>query len=264
MAIRFAGYSGKSDIGFNQKKNEDYIAFQELGDDALIATIADGCGSKGSQFQPASIVTNQILNMLQRIYNKRKDLLFENTRFFLEEALLSANDALIAFKLGDEENNAGFASTFTCALITEDGTLTFGHVGNSRLYLIHRGEIFQMTTDHTDGQLLVDKGVIGEMDYYSSIERLHIYNGIGIKADPFIQTQQYELENNDILVMTTDGIHYSFMADVMNGLILNSTSLDEASDTLIQTALKEKRFSDNISANIIQWYDTRPAEEENE
>lgn len=254
MAIRFAGYSGKSDIGFRQKKNEDYIAFQELGNDTLFAAIADGSGSKGSLFQPASIVTNQIANMLQRIYNKKKEFLLENARFFLEEAMLSANDALIAFKLGDEENNAGFASSITCLLLTRSGQLTFAHAGNTRLYLIHEAELFQMTTDHTEGRLLVDKGVISEEDYYTSLERLQLYNGLGIKSDPFIQTQQYQLSDNDVLAMTSDGIHYSYRAEGMKDIILDSQDLDEATTNLIKTANDMKSFSDNISCNVIQWY----------
>ena len=101
MPVNFVYYSGKSNTGYRQTKNEDYIAFYELGNDLLLALIADGSGSGADpMFQPASIVVNKIGTIIKRVFNKKKDLLLEHPKFFLEEAVLEANDALIAFKIG--------------------------------------------------------------------------------------------------------------------------------------------------------------------
>lgn len=253
MAIRFAGYSGKSANGYKQNKNEDYIAFQELGDDMLLAVVADGSGSGTSLFQPASIVTNSVCRFIKRIYEKDAELLADNTRLFLEEAVLSANDTLIAFKLGDEETNSGFASTFTCVLVQKDGTTTFAHVGNTRLYLIRGGKLTQLTKDQTEGQRMVDAGKISQDDYYVSMEKLSLYNGLGILANPLVLTQRFRLRPSDILSLTSDGIHYSYRAEGMMETIFDSHSLDEAADRLLDTALEMKSFSDNTSVCLIQY-----------
>ena len=77
MPIDFAYYSGKSNTGYRQTKNEDYISFYELGNEAIFALVADGSGSgRESSFQPASIVVNKIGTTIKRIFGKKKNLLF--------------------------------------------------------------------------------------------------------------------------------------------------------------------------------------------
>lgn len=254
MPINFAYYSGKSNSGYRQRKNEDYIAFHELGDDLLLALIADGSGSGDeAMFQPASIVVNKIGTIVKRIVSKRKELLLKNSKFFLEEAVLEANDALIAFKIGDETNNMGFATTLTCALIEKSGRMTFAHVGNSRLYVLRKNKLLQLTKDHTLAQELLDKNAISEKDYYVAAERLTLTNGLGVSAAPFVQTSQVQLKENDIVVMSTDGLHYSIKDIGIVDTILKSDMPDDATTSLIDLAIEQKNFSDNISVNVI-WY----------
>lgn len=255
MAINFATYSGKSNTGFHQKTNEDYILFNEkdFGDDILFAAIADGSGSKESMFRPASIACHQTETMLKRIYKKNEDLFLKHTKLFMEEAFMSANNILIGFKLGDEEQRGGFASTLTCALIEKRGILTFAHAGNSRLYLVRDGNVYQLTTDHTDAQKLVDSGTITKENYYTAIERLSLYNGLGISPEPIVQTVRTKLQVNDVIIMTTDGIHYSYPSEAFFEILMGTESIDAAAEEMIEAALRLKNFPDNLSVNII-WY----------
>lgn len=258
MPVNFAYYSGKSNTGFRQTKNEDYIAFHELGDDLLFALIADGSGSgEGAMFQPASIVVNKVGTIIKRIYNKQKGLLLKYPKFFLEETILEANDALIAFKLGDEIRNMGFATTITCALIEGNGRMTLAHVGNTRLYVLRKGKLIQLTKDHTLGQELVEKKAITEAEYYVAAERLTLTNGLGVSAEPFVQVNQVQLRMNDIVLMSSDGLHYSIKDIGMIDTLLASDTPDDATEALIQLAIDQKNFSDNISVNVI-WFLGKP------
>ena len=261
MAIEYAAYSGKSNIGLERTVNEDNIMINEFDDEMLFAAIADGSGTQGEMFNPASIASTQVSKMLQRLYMKDKELFKANARMFIEEAFLSANNILIGFKLGDEKKRYGVATTLTCALIEKDGTLTFGHVGNTRLYLIRNGKDLLLTKDQTEGQKLVDANVISKEDYYTSIERLTLYNGLGISPEPFVQTYQLKkLQPNDIVVMTSDGIHYSYRSEAFYEILLKSDTVDEAAENMIKTALEQKNYPDNISVNVI-WYLGEPGNE---
>lgn len=253
MAIKYVAYCGKSNVGYQMKVNEDYILFNEFDDDMLFASIADGSGSRDNLFLPSSIVSHQVESNLKRFYQKDKELLLHNARLFMEEAFLSANDTLIGFKIGNEEKYYGFATSLTCTLLQQNGILTFGHAGHTRLYLIREGKVLQLTKDHTEGQKLVDKGMISQEDYYTAIERLSLYNGIGITPNPEVQTYQLKLRKNDVIIMTTDGIHYSYKNEAFYEILLNSKNVDEAVNTMIQAALELRNYSDNISANIL-WY----------
>lgn len=254
MAIDYVAYSGKSNVGTKMKTNEDYILFNDhdFGDN-LYVSIADGAGSKESMFRPASIASHQVEKMLARLYKKNKNMFMDNIRIFMEEAFFCANDVLISFKLGDEEERMNFATTLTCALIEPDGKLTFAHAGNTRLYIIRDGTPLQLTKDHTEGQKLVDAKAITEDDYYTAIERLRLFNGVGVSPQPFVQTSSVKLKKNDVVVMTTDGIHYAYRPEAFFDILLRTQTMDEAAEEMIKTALDLKVYPDNISVNII-WY----------
>ena len=76
MAMDYAFYSGKSNVGFNMKVNEDYILFDEhsFGDN-LFCCIADGAGSKEDNFRPSAIASNQVQKVLARLYKKIRSYL---------------------------------------------------------------------------------------------------------------------------------------------------------------------------------------------
>lgn len=255
MAVDFVSYSGLSNTGFKKTRQEDFILINDtaFGDDILFASVADGAGSKESTFDPASIVSLQVENNLSRIYSKNKDLLLANSKFFIEEAFLSANNTLVGFKLGDESARFGYASTLSCILLERNGVMTFGHVGNTRIYLVRNNSIFQLTKDHTEGQKLVDKGIITEENYYTAIERLRLYNGMGISKEPSVQSAKIKLQKNDVIIMTSDGIHYSFRSEHFVHILMNTVTVDEAAEEMIETALQLRNFPDNICVNII-WY----------
>lgn len=242
-------------MGFKTKIQEDYILFNDhdFGDDILFACIADGSGSKDSMFRPGAIVSHQVEKSLKRIYKKDKELFTTHSKIFLEEAFQSANNTLIGFKLGDETERIGFASTLSGILLERNGILTFAHVGNTRIYLIRDGNVLQLTKDHTEAQKLVDNGTITEENYYTAIERLRLYNGIGITDEPEVQTAKIRLKKNDVIVMTTDGIHYSYNSKAFFEILMRTETLDEAAKEMVKTALDLRNYPDNISANII-WY----------
>ena len=228
MAVDYVSYSGKSNVGFNMKTNEDYILFNESDfGDCLFTSIADGSGAKNGTFRPSSIAVHQTETFLKRLYNKNTQLLLDNSKLFMEQAFLSANDVLIGFKLG--------------------------HAGNTRLYIIRDQKVLQLTKDHTEGQKLVDSGVISEESYYTAIERLMLYNGIGISATPIVQVGQIQLKKNDVIVMTTDGIHYAYRKEAFFDILMNTQTMDEAAEQMVETALQLKVYPDNISVNVI-WY----------
>lgn len=254
MAFEYVSYSGKSNVGFNMKVNEDYILFNkdDFGDN-LFVCIADGSGSKEEVFRPGTIAVHQVDKVLSRIYKKDEKLFLNNIRLFMEEAFFSANDVLIGFKLGDEADRLNYASSMTCAFLQKNGKLTFAHAGNTRLYIIRNEKVIQLTKDHTEGQKLVDAGKISEEGYYTAIERLSLYNGIGVRPVPIVQTAELQLVKNDVIIMTTDGIHYSYRKDAFFDILMNTETMDEAAEQMVETALKLRVYPDNISVNVI-WY----------
>ena len=250
-------YGGASDVGYSRENNEDYMNVIELDDTTLFAILCDGAGSKCSSLQPAAIAANHICDAVKRIYKAEPDLFLSYTALFLQEALLSANQVLGAFRKGNEDLYAGFGSGVTCCVCSEKGNITFAHTGNSRIYLIRINPkdklptMRQLTLDHTKAQRLLDEGHITSEQYHTHPDRLTITSCLGVSSDPIIQTYTGSLKKDDILLMTTDGIHYAIIPDAIMQLVIAAENCDSAVGTLIKAA-KMQKYPDNMSA-IVLW-----------
>lgn len=250
-------YGGASDIGYKREVNEDYINIVELDDKTLFAIVADGAGSKCSAIQPASIVASEMLQILRRVFAENKDLFLSHMGLFLQEAIHTANRVLGAFKLGNEEMYAGFGASVTCCVCTAGGKFTLAHCGNTRLYLIRINQkdkvptIKQISQDHTKARRLVDEGLLTIEHYHTHPDRLVITNSLGVTTDPVIQINSGALKENDILLMTSDGIHYSIIPEAIMQLVVSSENCDGASAALIE-ASKIQKYPDNMSA-VVLW-----------
>ena len=255
MSVDFAAYSGLSNTGHNMTVNEDYIYFNDMDFDgeAMFMAIADGSGSKNTMFGPASIAVHQVEKTLTRFYKKDRDLFFDKTKLLMEESFYAANDTLIGFKLGNEEERYGYATTLTCAVLMRDGTLYFAHAGNTRIYIIKNGEAIQITKDHTEAQKLVDANELSPEGYYRAMERLSLYSGMGITPNPVIQTGRIRLKQNDVVIMTTDGVHYSMKDVSFFPILMDTETMDDAAERIIQDSLSFNNYSDNLSVNVV-WY----------
>lgn len=258
-------FSGKADIGYECKLNQDYIYVEQLDEkkekDDYLAIIADGQGTNtfksddsAMKLQPCSMVVYEISNMIKRIYQTDQDALFENATLFLKEAMLLANRVLAALKVGNEEEYGGFSAALTLALIHEN-VVYIAHAGNTRLYLFRpkadgKYSFMQITKDQTKAQILVDKGLIQLSDYYSNPDKNELFSGIGVYMKPQIQQIHFKTVPKDIILMTTDGIHYCLSQRDIENIIIKKGELDGAINQMIYDA-KTFKYKDNMSAIML-------------
>lgn len=244
-------YGGKSDVGFKREINEDYVGATELGDDAVLAIIADGSGSKASSLQPASIAAREVADAVKRIYEKDgPEFLFENAEPILREAMHFAGRVLGAFKAGNDELYSGFFVSMSCVLLQNNGGIALAHAGNTRIYIVRNGTIRQLTKDHTQAEKLLDDGVISELDYYSHPANVVMTSGLGVLSDPIIQTYAGKAKSGDMILMTSDGIHYAVRPEPMVDIIMAAGNCDDAAQSLIAAGISQKR-PDNMAAMLL-------------
>jgi protein phosphatase len=252
-------YAGKSDTGYNREVNEDYISATTLSDDVLFIAVADGMGSLPSSLQPATIAILEIEQIIKRLFAEDRELFLGNPKLFITEALHTANRVIGAFKMGNEEKYAGFGACITCCLLykqDEHIKMCFAHAGNTRLFLIRANQqdgaasIKQLTFDHTKAYPLYMDGVISFDQYHTHPDRLIYTSGLGVVAEPIIQVFDGRLKSRDILLLTTDGVHYAVRPEGMSDLVMSSGNCDVAVDGLITASIMQK-YIDNMSAMMV-------------
>lgn len=251
MIQSYANY----DIGFiepDHNVNEDFARvklFNHPQGDIFFAVVADGAGSNGTQYQPAILAAVQIEEAVERLCRKYPAEFLSSPHVFLEEAMTSASNSLQSFKIADEQHYNGFATSLSCVVI-HNNRFSFAHTGNTRIHLIRNGNIKQLTVDQTRGMQDVNDGKISFTEYHLHRSRLEILGGLGLSATPKIQTFSSVFKENDIMLLTSDGIHCALRPDAMLEILSKCNTCEDSVESLIKCAKMEK-YPDNMSAVLI-------------
>ena len=90
---------------------------------------------------------------------------------------------------------------------TEFSCIDCAHVGDSRAYLVRRGDIRQLTSDHTYVAMQVKMSLISKQEAMSSELRGVLTRSIGQNPTIQVDYARKVLENHDVIVQCTDGLH---------------------------------------------------------
>jgi protein phosphatase len=109
------------------------------------------------------------------------------------------------------------------------------HIGDSRAYLMHEGELRQITHDETMAQAFIDSG----LDPASVKNFRHVLlNSLGgEKDDVAAQIHHVRLEAGDRLLLCTDGLTEMASDEDIASVLRQPLAPQEACDRLIELAL---------------------------
>lgn len=261
---------GMTDVGLVRPSNEDnFLIDQTLG----LVMIADGMGGHDAgevaskevllalrdyiqKIEVASSTDHKIAPHLPDTHHVTPDDSELTQTEDAMQAIMTASDAvefantlLYAQNLAmQNEEGHGMGSTLTGFWQSQHGgPLVIFHVGDSRLYRYHHGELSQLTRDHTLHQQALDEGVT---DHLPSRNLLLQAMGPYGTVIPEIKTQA--LHSDEFYLLCTDGLHGS-VPDELIAQILRQTSasnLAQTSERLINAA-KDLGSRDNITVVIL-------------
>jgi serine/threonine protein phosphatase PrpC len=141
------------------------------------------------------------------------------------------------FRRASEDREAsGMGTTMTVALVEPDRVI-FGHVGDSRAYLIREGQIEQLTDDHSLVAELVRSGRLSPEEAESHPQRSVITRAVGTEADVDVDTFSIRPEPGDLFLICSDGL--TDMVDdetIIKAIEKHRENLDEAAKALVGAA----------------------------
>jgi len=127
----------------------------------------------------------------------------------VKTAIAAANNRI--YRLAQQDRGlAGMACVLTLALL-EDGLITIGHVGDSRLYLIWNGAIRKLTSDHSPVGEEEDAGSLSEEEAMLHPQRNEVFRDVGSRlrqADDrdFIEIRHCPFRPDAALLLCSDGL----------------------------------------------------------
>src|SRR5947208_2196622 len=104
-----------------------------------------------------------------------------------------------------DPTTSGMGTTITVALV-ENGNVAFGHVGDSRAYLIRDGRMEQVTEDHSLVNELMKSGKLSREEAETHPQRSVITRALGTDPDVDVDTFPIAAEAGDVFLLCSDGL----------------------------------------------------------
>lgn len=189
---------GASDVGRVRENNEDRF---HIDPDGEFFIVADGVGGNNAGEKAAEIACETIAKRLKR----RTGSVTERIR----EAITLANNEI--FRSARENQDLdGMACVLTVAVL-ENGRVTVGHVGDTRLYLLTDEKITKITKDHSPVGVLEDNFKISEIEAMSHPNRNEVFRDVGSQSHSpndanFIDIYEYDSPSDSHTLLCSDGL----------------------------------------------------------
>jgi serine/threonine protein phosphatase PrpC len=236
----------QSHIG-RRPSNEDRLGHWRSAH-ALLLAAADGMGGHAHGELAAELALHYVGALFRREAGPRLDAPAQ----FLARAVAGAHAVLLreARSLGLEDT----PRTTIVACVVQQGWATWAHVGDSRLYLVRRGQVIARTRDHSVAQRMVDDGWLSEAEARGHPERNRLLQCLGGARAPLLgAAAQARLEPDDVVLLCTDGF-WEPLSDRQIVAGLESGTLDEGVARLAGLARERAGAdSDNVSALALAW-----------
>jgi PPM family protein phosphatase len=153
-------------------------------------------------------------------------------------ALMQQANRSVYERASRDADVAGMGTTMTVALV-ENGGVVFGHVGDSRAYVLRDGELEQLTDDHSLVAELVRGGKLSAEEAEHHPQRSVITRALGTDPDVDVDSFTVAGHHGDVFVLCSDGLT-DMLADDEIGAVISErrASLEDAANELVRRANK--------------------------
>lgn len=246
-----------SDVGKLRENNEDNFIVNGIinSEKALHAEIHDiksanwkllgvfdgmGGGEKGEE--AAWILAEE----LQKRYRSEKKKPSQNDiDLIIRQAFLDANNRIVAL----QEAHTVIGTTGS-VIVCCNNVIKVYHLGDSRIYCVHNGELIRLTRDQTLAQMKIDIGIYEPNDPKAQIEQHMLTEYVGKDTTKKnlrpLETSWLKLEKGDALLICSDGLYDMCSDEVILSILKNSQDAKESACSLLNAALKNGG-TDNIT-----------------
>ena len=241
-------YGELSSPGPVRPKNEDFLGFwkpdelQEKRERGMVSVLADGV----SGLERGDIASHLAVEVVLKNFREAKP--GTSPQQILTQIFNAANLAIYD-KSMENHIQSRMATTLAVAIF-RGNQVSVGNVGDSRVYVVRRGQIKQISTDHSYVAMQRKFGLITEEEARHSSQRSVLTRCVGMDPTIRIDIENEILIQGDRVLLCSDGLH-GFVPDSEICDIVSRYSPAQACRQLV--ALAEQRGTDdNVSVQVLQ------------
>jgi serine/threonine protein phosphatase PrpC len=248
--LKLGRYASRTDPGRKRRHNEDSYVVQPP-----LFAIADGMGGAQAGEIASALAAGALSEANANGGGEPRviELIQEANRRVHERA-------------STDPSTSGMGTTITVALVENDGSVTIGHVGDSRAYRLRSDRLEQITDDHSLVAELVRRGELSPAEAEVHPQRSVITRALGTDPDVDVDAFSVRPEPGDLYLICSDGLSDMVSSGAIEEIMrAHRDDLDAAARTLVRAA-NQGGGDDNITAVLFEIVegDERPAGEPDE
>jgi serine/threonine protein phosphatase PrpC len=234
LKIVVGQYSDKGRKETNQDFHGVYIPREpQLSSKGIAIALADGISSSDvSQIASQSAVTN----FLEDYYCTSEAWSVKTSA----ERVLSATNSWLHSQTqqsqGRYDKDRGYVCTLS-AMVIKSTTAHIFHVGDTRIYRLHKNALEQLTSDHRT---------------WVSKDKSYLSRALGVNPQLEIDYQTLQIEQGDIFLFATDGVYeYADPKFIINAINAGKDDLDNAAKIIVEEAYRQGS-TDNLTVQVVR------------
>ena len=241
-------FHGLTDIGRRRRLNEDCIV---IGDGLFL--VCDGMGGHNAGDVASRIAAEVISSFVKKSqedpeltwpYGFDPAIPYDANR--LRTAIMLANRTVYR-RAASADDYTGMGTTVAAALVGRTKPrLTYGHVGDSRIYLIRAGQLHLLTRDDSVANLP------GFEDAIAPEMRNVLTKAIGARDDVQFDVEVLALESGDAVLLCSDGLTNMVSEAAILEIVSAHADVKQACDALVSAA-NAAGGRDNVSVIVLRY-----------
>ena len=250
------------DMGSIRKNNEDayyfngeYAKFSKMANGASLTTevkaadslwaVCDGMGGQSNGERASYTAVSGMQDLQDHLHGRD----FETT---IQSWVHQANRAV-------NEQAAGGGSTLAMIYCT-DQYLQTAHIGDSRIYRYHEGELIRVTRDHSKVEMLLETKMITPEEAINHPQKNVITRYLGMNSEYICDAtvgKKIPYCNGDRYLICSDGITDMMRDEEIAAVLAENLSVSDCAERI-----KEKVFEagarDNMTVIVLEFYSPDP------
>ena len=237
-------------MGRQRTNNEDAYVVEYLDPETVLAIVIDGVGGYEGGEVAAEIAQKEIPDYLKK-FNRGERL------ELLKQAVISANNSIYERRILDTAR-ANMSCVLTTAIIdTKRKVIDMVHVGDTRMYQFHHGELIKMSHDHSLVGYREEIGDLTEEEAMHHPQRNVISREVGSERheveDPdFLEAEEFPLLPNTKFLLCSDGLTDLITSSQIVEILKQQESLQNKVKVLIDRA-NDAEGKDNITVVLVEY-----------
>jgi protein phosphatase len=233
-----------TDVGRTRVGNEDSL-HADADEQRGVFIVADGMGGHAAGEIASAMAVHTVAESLSTLHDTTAEDADEQMAFALREA----NRRIYERTLHEPEKR-GMGTTLSC-LVLGQGHWLVGHIGDSRVYLLRDGALYQLTRDHSYVQEQVEAGLMTPEEARRSPHSNVITRCVGANRDVEADVVSGALHDGDRFLLASDGLTGMLDDMALQRVLHSELSPGRQVDSLIANANRRGGL-DNITAIVVQ------------